>query len=75
MLQKFYRKREVHTYLGMDRNRFDKEVRPYLTEIRIGIQGIAFERSELDRWAEYYMQRNGRPPRKEGLWHSEDRQD
>lgn len=75
MDQIFYRKREVHKYLGMDRNRFDKEVRPYLTEIRIGIQGIAFYKVELDRWAAQYYLRNGRPPRKEGLWHSEDHQD
>ena len=27
-------------YLGMDRNRFNAEVRPYLVEIRIGRQGI-----------------------------------
>jgi hypothetical protein len=26
-------------FLGMDKNRFNREVRPRLTEIRIGIQG------------------------------------
>ena len=32
--------RDVPRYLGMDRNRFNAEVRPYLVEIRIGRQGI-----------------------------------
>ena len=34
--------RDAPRYLGMDRNRFNVEVRPYLTEIPIGRQGIAF---------------------------------
>ena len=40
--------RDAPRYLGMDRNRFNAEVRPCLTEIRIGRQGIAFDRLELD---------------------------
>ena len=32
--------RDVPRYLGMDRNRFNAEVRPYLVEIRIGRQAI-----------------------------------
>lgn len=40
--------RDAPAYLGMDRNRFNAEVRPYLVEIRIGQQGIAFDRLELD---------------------------
>ena len=31
--------RDAPRYLGMDRNRFNAEVRPYLVEIRIGRQG------------------------------------
>jgi len=57
--------------MGIDRNRFDKEFRPYLTEIRIGIQGIAFCRFELDAWANDYKQSNSRPPRKEAPWRNE----
>lgn len=42
------RLRDAPAYLGMDRNRFNAEVRPCLTEIPIGKQGIAFDRLELD---------------------------
>ena len=31
--------RDAPFYLGMDRNRFNAEVRPYLTEVPIGKQG------------------------------------
>src|SRR5262249_20267420 len=41
---------EAPRYLGMDRNRINVEVRPYLTEIPIGKQGIGFDRLELDAW-------------------------
>lgn len=41
MLQpRFVRFRDAPDYLGMDRNRFNAEVRPYLTEIPIGTQGL-----------------------------------
>ena len=56
--------RDAPRYLGMDRNRFNAEVRPYLTEVPIGKQGIGFDRLELDRWIEDYISRNGRPARK-----------
>ena len=36
------RLRDAPSYVGMDRNRFNKEVRPHLIEIPIGYQGIAF---------------------------------
>jgi hypothetical protein len=45
----------------MDPNRFNAEVRPYLTEIPIGKQGIAFDRIDLDAWVDQYKDRNGRP--------------
>ena len=56
--------RDAPDYLGMDRNRFNAEVRPYLTEVPIGKQGIGFDRLELDAWFEDYKSRNGRPARK-----------
>ena len=56
--------RDAFTCLGMDRNRFNAEVRPYLTEVPIGKQGIGFDRLELDAWFEDYKSRNGRPARK-----------
>jgi hypothetical protein len=47
----------------MDRNRFNAEVRPLLQEVRIGQQGVAFDRLELDAWWEQYRSRNERRPR------------
>jgi hypothetical protein len=46
----------------MDRNRFNAEVRPHLHRDSGGrTRGIAFDRLELDAWAEQYAARNGRP--------------
>ena len=58
------RVRDAPGYLGMDRNRFNAEVRPHLTEIPIGTQGIGFDRLKLDAWVDDYVSRNGRPARK-----------
>jgi predicted DNA-binding transcriptional regulator AlpA len=63
MLARFIRLREAPQYLGMDRNRFNREVRPYLTEIPIGNQGVAFDRVEMDAWADEYKLKRGKPPR------------
>ncbi|MBM3300884.1 MAG: hypothetical protein FJY85_13130 [Deltaproteobacteria bacterium] len=54
------RLRDAPAYLGMDKNRFNAEVRPYLVEIPIGSQGIGFDRLDLDRWFEDYKECNGR---------------
>jgi hypothetical protein len=53
--------KDAPAYLGMDRNRFNAEVRPYVTEIRMGKQGVAFDRLDLDAWWDDYKSRNGRP--------------
>jgi hypothetical protein len=50
----------------MDKNRFNTEVRPFLTEIHIGSQGIAFDRLDLDAFADDYKNRNGRLGKKKG---------
>jgi hypothetical protein len=55
------RAKDAPYYLGMDRNRFNAEVRPYLTELPIGVQGVGFDRLELDDWVDQYSARNGRP--------------
>jgi hypothetical protein len=52
--------RDAPAYLGMDKNRFNVEVRPYLTEIPLGAQCIAFDRLDLDSWVDQYIERNGR---------------
>ncbi len=62
-LPRLVRLRDAPAYLGMDRNRFNSEVRPYLTNIPIGQQGIAFDRLELDVWVEDYISCNGRRPK------------
>jgi predicted DNA-binding transcriptional regulator AlpA len=62
------RLRDVPSYLGMDRNRFNSEVRPFLTTVPIGQQGIAFDRLELDAWVDDYVSRNGRPAERSQLW-------
>lgn len=63
MLPRLIRQREAPAYLGMDRNRFDLEVRPSLTEVPMGERGIAFDRLELDAWADEYIAARGRPGR------------
>jgi hypothetical protein len=58
--------RDAPSYLGMDRGGFNREVRPDLTEIPIGKQGIGFDRLELDAWVDDHKSRNGRPRRSKG---------
>ena len=66
-LPRILRLRDVPAYLGMDRNRFNAEVRPSLTEIPIGEQGIAFDRFELDAWIDEYISLHGRQARSNGV--------
>ena len=61
IVPRFIRLRDAPQYLGMDKNRFNREVRPYVAVIRIGTQGIAFDRIDLDAWADEHKSRNGRP--------------
>ena len=60
ILPRLIRMRDAPAYLGMDKNRFNREVRPNLILIPIGIQGVAFDRLDLDAWIEDYKQRSGR---------------
>lgn len=68
---------DAPAYLGMDKNRFNSEVRPRLIEIPIGKQGIAFDRLEMDAWVEHYKACNGRPASAQGeqIWDVNKRQD
>ena len=59
-MPRLIRLRDVDTYLGMDRNRFNKEVRPFVTEVPVGVQGVAFDRLELDQWVDAYKESCGR---------------
>ena len=74
LLPRLVRFRDAPAYLGMDRNRFNAEVRPFLTKIPIGQQGIAFDRLELDAWVEDYISRNGRPAKRSELWDARNHQ-
>ena len=67
ILPRLIRYRDAPTYLGMDRNRFDAEVRPTLIEIPVGSQGIAFDRIDLDAWVDNYKEQNGRKSRRAGI--------
>ena len=71
LLPRFIRFRDAPFYLGMDRNRFNAEVRPHLTKIPIGSRGIAFDRLELDAWVDEYKSRNGRPAKRSSIWDAE----
>jgi len=66
LLPRLIRLRDAPFYLGMDRNRFNAEVRPTMQEIPIGEQGIAFDRLDLDGWVDQYKRRNGRPTQPTG---------
>jgi hypothetical protein len=66
LLPRLIRFRDAPFYLGMDRNRFNAEVRPGLTEIPIGEQGIAFNQLELDAWVDECKSHNGRPASETG---------
>lgn len=61
ILPRLIRLRDAPNYLGMDRHRFNEEVRPNLIEIPIGNQGVAFDRLDLDAWVDDYIQCSGRP--------------
>src|SRR5215510_14640270 len=60
-LPRLIRLRDAPAYLGMDKNRFNREVRRLVTVIPIGKQGIAFDRLDLDAWADEHKRRYGRP--------------
>ncbi len=48
-------------YLGLDKNKFNKIVRPYITAVPLGPHSVGYDRLDLDRWWEEYKSRHGRP--------------
>ena len=54
---RFIRMRDAPSYLGMDERTFNAQVRPYLMQIPIAGRGIAFDRVDLDAWADDYKTR------------------
>ncbi|WP_246247033.1 hypothetical protein [Candidatus Methylobacter favarea] len=61
LLPRLIRIKDAPFYLGMDKNRFNQEVRPQLTEMKIGTQGIAFDRLDLDAWVDDLKSRSEQP--------------
>lgn len=57
---RFLRLGKAHTYLGMCKAVFQRDVRPFVTEIPIGARGVAFDRLELDQWADRHKQSKGK---------------
>lgn len=52
---RFIRFGDAPGYLGMCKDEFNKTVRPNVREFPIGKQGVAFDRHELDEWADAYI--------------------
>jgi hypothetical protein len=75
MQPRLIRLRDAPAYLGIDRNRFNNDVRPTLMEVPIGEQGVAFDRLDLDAWVDHYIQRNGRPAQGRSVWDRKECQD
>ena len=61
ILPRIIRMRDAPFYLGVNKNFFNSDIRPYLTEIKIGVQGIAFDRLDLDAWVDEMKSRIGKP--------------
>jgi len=78
-LPRFIRAKNAPAYLGMDRNKFNAQIKPRLTVIELGPQSRAYDRLDLDAIADEIKSRNGRPPRlqTEGttIWQGKERQD
>lgn len=72
LLPRFIRFRSAPAFFGMNKNHFNQLIRPRLTAIRIGQQGLAFDRLEMEAAAEEYRRRNGVPvalsERSKPLW-------
>lgn len=61
VIPRVIRAKDAPAYLGMSRSVFDLDVKPHLTIIPIGKQGIGFDRLDLDAWLEHHKKRNGCP--------------
>ena len=75
LMPRLIRLRDAPGYLGMDRNRFNVEVRPVITEIPIGSQGVAFDRHDLDKWVDEYKTTHGFTKRDISKWLENEHQD
>lgn len=53
---------QAPTYCGMGRELFAEQIRPFVSEIEMGKQGVGFDRLELDAALDEYISRRGRAP-------------
>ncbi len=67
ILPRLIRAGQAPAYLGMSRDRFDADVRPFVKSAKLGKQGVVFDRLDLDRFADQYMDSNGRRPDEKGV--------
>ncbi len=54
--------RDAPAYCGMDRNLFNRKVRPHIREVLIGTQGIGFPREDLDAWIDDFLAAHAKRP-------------
>ena len=69
---RFLRQKEVPEFFSVSRGYFDKNIRPFLTEIWWGDtpqSGISYDVLEMNALADKIVERNGRPAKKgEKIW-------
>ncbi|MCK0511556.1 hypothetical protein [Aromatoleum buckelii] len=61
LLPRAIRAQDAPAYLGIDRNKFNAEVKPKLTLVVLGHRIRCYDRLDLDRIWEEIKARNGRP--------------
>ena len=61
------RSKDAPGYLGMDKNKFNELVRPYVNELRYGSQSVGFDKLDLDAWIEHYKAHSNGRPEKGGI--------
>lgn len=53
---------QAPAYCGMGRELFSDQIRPFVSVIEMGKQGLGFDRLELDAALDEYISRRGRAP-------------
>ena len=61
LLPRAVRARDAPAYLGVDRNRFNRDFKPFLTIVVMGHKTHCYDRLDLDEIWETMRVRNGRP--------------
>ena len=69
---RFVRQKDAPGFFGVTRQTYDRNIRPYLTEIWLGDSaqsGIVYDIHDLNALADIIKARNGRPGKKgESIW-------